>query len=279
MLAHYLRIYDPELAPKAMLHFASRSPRDWNNFHVVDILDRDRLLNVVKNVNPEVVINAAVYGDIMGCERNPELAFETNSEGQRNVISVCNKVGAKVVYISTNSVFCGESGKYTEDLNPHPGTVYGRSKLAGEVATREEANDWLILRVTALFGEYDGQMDFVQKIIHELSAGNPFQCWEQVITPTFGSFAAKVIMDLVEKKAKGVWHVGGRESFPRYEIGELIREKLMQRQLTTRIGTIDRIPTPVGLPSNRSFSVVKLKRELPELEFPDFSDCIDRLIK
>lgn len=276
MFGHYL--HEVGEASHLDLHFASRSPRPWKDFHVVDILDREGLRNVVKKIDPEVVINTAVYGNIAGCERDPDLAFRTNRDGQRNVISVCNELGVKVVYISTNSVFCGKTGNYTEEHIPHPGTVYGRSKLSGEEATKQGANDWAIFRITALFGDYPDQMDFVRKIIHELSQGRDFQCWDQIITPTYGPFVAQAILELVDRGVEGIWHIGGIKSYPRHEIGKIIERDLREALGTGNqggigdrtIGTIACIPTPHGLPLNRSFSVEKLKRELPELEFPDF---------
>ncbi len=285
MLAHYLRPFSPT--------FASRTPRDWaaqdgNNekgdlrkFHVVDIRDIQRLRSVVEEVKPDVVINAAVFGNIRECEKNPGMANEVNHLGQRNVVTVCNEQGIKVVYISTNSVFCGRTGNYTEMDIPHPGTVYGQSKLRGEEATRngamwegekEEAGDWAIFRITAIFGEYPGFQDFVQKTIHELRAGNTFSCWDQVISPTYGPFAAKAMMELIERNVKGVWHIAGKEQLRRDEIGEIIRKRIMG-------GEIRKVGTPGGLPLNRTLSIEKLQHELPDQEIPAFEECVDRMIE
>lgn len=233
MLAHYLRPYHP--------YFASKTHKDWGNFPVIDIRDLRGLRKLVKDMDPGVVINAAAFGNINACERNPELADDVNHQGQRNVIRVCNELGIKLVYISTNSVFCGQSGNYGEDHVPHPGTEYGKSKLRGEEATRGEANDWAIFRITAIFGDYPGQMDFVQKTIHELKEGNTFSCWDQVISPTYGPFAAKVMMELVEREVEGVWHIAGKEQLRRYKIGEIVRRRIGK-------GWIDRIPILVSHP-------------------------------
>lgn len=266
MVAHYLRPYH--------LHFASRTKKDWNHphpHHVVDIRDPVSVLRIIEEVNPDVVINAAVFGNIQACERDPAQADLVNQQGQRNVIRVCNDLGVKVVFISTNSVFCGRSGNYSEDHEPHPGTAYGRSKLRGERATQEEADDWAIFRITAIFGDYPGTRDFVQKAIHELSSGNTFPCWDQRITPTYGPFAAQAIFKLVERGVNGVWHVAGKERLRRDEIGEMVRRRVGK-------GTVVRIPTPPGLPLDRTMSIEKLRKELPGLEIPDFEACLDAVI-
>jgi len=264
MLAHYFKSFKP--------HFASKTWKDWDNFHIVDILELEGLREVLTRVDPEVVINAAAFGNIIACESHPELADNVNHRGQRNVIKVCNEKGIKLVSISTNSVFCGTTGNYSEEHIPHPGTVYGQSKLRGEEATRREAGDWAIFRITAIFGDYPGQkMDFVQKLIHELSLGNTLDCWDQVISPSYGPFVAKVIMKLLGRGVNGIWHIAGKEQLIRYEIGENIQRKLGK-------GRTRKVGTPVGLPLNRTLSIAKLKNELPDLEFPEFEKCVDELI-
>lgn len=283
MLGYYLRPFSPT--------FASRSPRDWavqngtdvdsNNFHMVDVLDLDGLRKVVQKVDPEVIINTAVYGNINLCEQNPKIAERVNHQGQRNAISVCNELGVKMVYISTNSVFCGRSGNYPEDHKPHPDTVYGRTKLLGEGATREEADDWAIFRITALFGDYPGFQDFVQLLIRELRAGRDMDCWDQVISPSYGPFVAEAIMELIEGGAEGVWHVAGREQLSRLRIGEIVQNKLkgMDGDTGIDVGEVSVIATPNGLPINRTLSIKKLTREYGHLNIPDFGDCVDKVIK
>lgn len=274
MLAHYLRFLDDRSpSPRSIdLHFASRSPKsDWENHHITDICDPPSLQAIIRDINPDVVINAAVFGNIQACEREPEKADQVNHQGQRNVIQVCNDLGIKMVYISTNSVFCGRSGNYTEDHEPHPGTEYGRSKLRGEIVTRQESNDWAIFRLTAIFGDYPEKQDFVQKAIGDLANGGNLTCWDQRITPTYGPFLADAIMKLVGRDVKGVWHVAGNESLSRYEIGDMVREMVSN-------GTVELVPTPTGLPKDRTLSIRKLRNEFPELEIPQFERSVDQMV-
>ena len=263
MVAHYLRPYHP--------HFASRSPRDWDHFHLMDIRDPDSVQHVIEDVDPDVVINAAVFGNIPACERDPMQADQVNHQGQRNVIKVCNDLGIKLVYISTNSVFCGWTGNYSEDHDPHPGTEYGRSKLRGEEATREGSRDWAIFRITSIFGDHPEKQDFVQKAISYLGQGRTFTCWDQRISPTYGPFAAQAIIELVERGAKGVWHVAGNDQLRRDEIGEIVKQRIGR-------GRIERSPTPTGLPRDRTMSIGKLRKELPDLEIPEFQESLNELV-
>jgi len=269
MVAHYLR---PLHNSPHELHFASRSEKpDWENHHIVDICDPPSLRSTIEEVNSDVVINAAVFGNIQACESNPTEADRVNHQGQRNVIEVCNDLGIKLVYISTNSVFCGRTGYYTEDHIPHPGTEYGRSKLRGEETTRQVSNDWAIFRITAIFGDYPGTMDFLQKAISVLKDGGTMPCWDQRVTPTYGPFLAETIMELIERGVEGVWHVAGNEGLARYEIGDMV-----QKQIGS--GSIEQIPTPAGLPLDRTLSTDKLRSVFPHMNGPTFERSVERMV-
>ena len=264
MLAHYFKPYHP--------HFASKSRKDRENFHLLDIRDIEALRDEVEKVEPDVIINTAALGDIRSCEEQPVLAEEQNHLVHRNVVSVCNEKSIRLVYISTSSVFSGKRGNYREEDVPHPTTVYGQTKLRGEEATKDGAGNWAIFRVTAIFGDYPRRRDFVWQLIHELGQGKTFTCWDQVISPSYGPFVAGAIMSLVRKGAKGIWHVAGKEQLSRYEIGTIIRRYLKK-------GEITRVKTPETLPRNRSLCAEKLKHELPDLQFPGFEDCVRMMIE
>ncbi len=262
MLAYYLKPYQP--------YFASKSWKNWENFHILDIRKPESLNKVADKIKPDVIINTAALGNIKRCEKEPELAENTNHLAHRNVIKLCNKSDIKLIFISTSSVFGGERGNYREDDSPHPTTVYGQTKLKGEEATKMESDNWAIFRITAIFGNYPEKQDFIQKTISEFKAGKSFEFWDQVISPSYGPFVAETIIKLVERDVNGIWHIAGAEQLSRYEIGEIILRCVGK-------GNIKRVNTPKGLPGNRSLCVEKLKKEL-NLKFPDFQAIITRLI-
>ncbi len=121
----------------------------------VDIRIREDVLSTVKAVKPDVVIHAAAYTDVDGCESNEELAMAVNGEGTRNVALACRETGARMFYYSTDYVFDGTTeSAYVEDDEPNPLNVYGKSKLAGEIAVREILAEAVILRVAWMYGRH-----------------------------------------------------------------------------------------------------------------------------
>jgi len=270
MLGYYLHKLSVEQADHE-IHFASRTSKDWDHFHVVDIQDKESISRVVQRIYPDIIINTAVYGGIKRCEEHPLDAEEVNHWAHYHVIDICNDLGIPVIYVSTNSVFCGQSGNYHEDDDANPTTVYGQTKRRGELATINRADDWSIFRITALFGEFPEQQDFVQKLISELGRGNTFHCWDQVICPSHGPFVADVIYRLIMKRVRGIWHITGNHQLSRYEIGETVRKSMVG-------GRIEQEPTPHGLPIMRTLNIDKLSGAIPELEFPDFHETVQQLI-
>ena len=108
---------------------------------------------ILKELKPDVVINTAAYHKTDECEENPEKSFLVNSVGARNIALICKEIGAIDVYISTDYVFDGSKGEsYTEEDVPDPINVYGVSKYAGEILTRNICDRYYIVRVASLFG-------------------------------------------------------------------------------------------------------------------------------
>jgi dTDP-4-dehydrorhamnose reductase len=99
----------------------------------VDVADYEAVLMLVAEFAPEVVLHAAAYTDVDGCERDPDRAYRVNALGTQNVALASARVGADLVAVSTDYVFDGTKGEpYLEFDEPNPLSVYGRSKLAGE---------------------------------------------------------------------------------------------------------------------------------------------------
>ncbi len=263
MLAWYLRNFD--------LSFASKSPKDWTRVYPLDIRRPEEVDQAMQKLEPDVIINTAVMGDIMLCEKNQKEAEDVNHQAQRKVIAACNKHGVRMIYLSTSSVFDGGAGNFREEDETRPGTIYGQTKLSGEQATREMAEDWAIFRISALFGNYPYRKDFIAQIAHRFRNQERYSFWDQVISLSYGPFVATTIMDLVKREVSGIWHIVSDTPMSRYEIGKAVQHYIGK-------GEVAQSKTPAHLPQNRSLCVDKLKTELPGLGFPDFQDCLRKVL-
>ena len=119
----------------------------------VDILDEDSLNDELQTILPDVVIHAAAMTDVDRCELDYKRAFQVNVRGTMYVAEACNRIGARMVYLSTCHVFDGtKKESYSENSRPNPKNAYGFTKWTGEVITQSTANNFLIVRISKLFG-------------------------------------------------------------------------------------------------------------------------------
>jgi dTDP-4-dehydrorhamnose reductase len=130
----------------------------------VDIRDLRQVLKVVRLSRPDVIIHAAAYTDVDGCEADHDKAFEVNRDGTWNVAQACSEMGARMVYYSTDYVYDGaKPTAYIETDIPNPKTVYGQSKLEGEEVVQDMVHDFAILRIAWVYGRHG--KNFVKTMI------------------------------------------------------------------------------------------------------------------
>jgi dTDP-4-dehydrorhamnose reductase len=171
----------------------------------IDITDMCSVQRVLVTLKPRVVINAAAYTDVDGCQSDTELALQVNGEGVAHLAMISKEIGAKLVQVSTDYVFDGrKESPYQEDDAPAPLSVYGESKLAGELNAKFNP-DHLIVRTQWLYGH--GGKNFVETMLRlagERSALDVVD--DQVGSPTWTYDLALAIKALIDKGCSGTYH-------------------------------------------------------------------------
>jgi len=173
----------------------------------LDITKPDNVQQAVLSVRPEVIIHAAANTNVDQCERNEDSACLVNALGTRNVTVAAVKIGAKLVYISTDYVFNGKAGRpYTEFDVPDPINIYGKSKLAGERYVASLSNKYFIVRTSWLYGYYG--KNFVKTMLNLAQEKNEVSVVnDQVGSPTYTKDLAHFIEELVQTELYGIYHV------------------------------------------------------------------------
>jgi dTDP-4-dehydrorhamnose reductase len=185
----------------------------------LDITQKSDVKSLVSSFHPTVIINAAAATNVDWCENHRDEAWKTNVVGVENLVEAARKVGAKVIHISTDYVFDGKHGPYSEDDKPNPLSYYGKSKLASENALRVSAIPYTILRTIVLYGCGIGVKDnFPLWVIKSLRAGKPISCAvDQVSNPTHVNDLAYAVVKAYELNREGLYHVCGSERLSRYD--------------------------------------------------------------
>ena len=176
----------------------------------VTILDT---LGILKELKPDVIINTAAYVRVDDSELYPEKAFQVNAIGALNVARVASEIDAVNVYISTDYVFDGTKGEpYTEEDTPNPINVYGLSKYAGEIFTRNYSKKYYIVRVASLYGKAGARGkggNFVDFMIQKARNGEEVRVVDDTfMSPTYTKDVARTLKKFLELKPEfGVYHM------------------------------------------------------------------------
>jgi dTDP-4-dehydrorhamnose reductase len=170
----------------------------------------------------EVIIHAAALTDVDACELDPERAHRVNVAGTGHVAAAASRLGARLVYVSTDYVFDGAKPEpYTEEDQPNPINVYGRTKLEGERTAQRFVAAALIVRTAWVYGL--GTRNFVTEILRLARANKTLRVVDdQVGSPTWARDLAEVIRDLVRLGASGIVHAAGAGACSRFELARAI---------------------------------------------------------
>jgi dTDP-4-dehydrorhamnose reductase len=188
-----------------------------------DLTDLTRVRRVLEALRPEVLIHAAAIADPDTCETNPEEAFRVNAGGTANIVAVAGEMGFGVVLISTDAVFNGwKNSPYVETDVPRPLSVYGQSKLEAEKHVRHLARHW-VFRVSVLFGP--GKVNFVDKGLRKIKNGETYVvASDQVGSATYTLDAAAKIVEVVEARRHGLYHLCNQGQCSRLELAQCAAE-------------------------------------------------------
>ena len=172
----------------------------------LDITDLDAVIRAVRAQKPDLILNAAAYTDVDGCESHQELAYRVNAIGPRNLAIGALETDASLLHISTDFVFDGETDTPYLEFDPvNPQSVYGKSKLAGEQAIREISPRHYILRTAWLYG-HNGH-NFVKTMLRLAGERDSISVVnDQVGTPTTTADLIEAIKAVMGSGAYGTYH-------------------------------------------------------------------------
>jgi dTDP-4-dehydrorhamnose reductase len=186
----------------------------------LDITDKNAVFSIIERLRPELVINAAAYTKVDGCEENIELAFSVNGTAPGYIAEACERIGSKLVHFSTDYVFDGKKMEYTESDKPDPINVYGASKLKGEQAIARATERHYIIRTSWLFGLHGA--NFVDTML-KLGAANPVVrvVNDQFGKPTYTKDLAQKIQEILNHDY-GIYHITNEGVCSWYEFASAI---------------------------------------------------------
>ena len=234
------------------------------DYFPMDITKKEDVKDSVKKYLPEIIINTAAFTNVDGCETERELSWRVNVDAVKHFIIASRINSSKVIHISTDYIFDGKQGNYTETSKPNPLSYYGKSKLAAENALVTSGIDFSILRTMIIYGTGKNlRPNFAVWLIDMLSEQNTVRIVDdQFGMPTMVDDLGWALVKMVDKNRSGIYNVCGSEYLSRYEFAvKLAGIFELNENLIMPIKTSD-LNQAAGRPMNSSFIMLKAETDL-----------------
>lgn len=259
----------------------------------MDLADPEAIRRTVQSVRPDIIINPAAHTAVDKAESEPDLAMAVNGIAPGVLAEEARKLDAMLVHYSTDYVFDGsKDSPYTEDDNPNPQSVYGRTKLAGEDAVRASGCKHLILRTSWVYGVHGG--NFIKTILRLAKERDELRIVaDQFGAPTWARDLASATMNALiawdmsgwDAELGGTFHLtaGGRTNWHQYaeEIVRLARmydQTLAAKQLVIKPIATHEYPVPAKRPANSVLSNERI-RETYGIVMPQWQESLAECVR
>jgi dTDP-4-dehydrorhamnose reductase len=243
----------------------------------LDITNLDKVKKTISQYNPDVILNCASYNFVDKAEEDFDSAYNVNATGVRNLAFACKKKHILLVHFSTDYVFDGtKEDFYTEEDSPNPINNYGKSKLLGEEFLKEESDNFLLFRVSWVFGE--GKQNFFYKLLDWAKSRKVLKIvYDQLSVPTYTGEIANITMFAINKGMRGLYHLTNSGYASRYEVARYFLERIGFDNLILPVSS-DYFPSHARRPYFSAMSNSRISKDL-NVEIPDWKVGIERYIK
>ncbi len=201
----------------------------------MDVSNEDEVRSVLGRFRPDVVIHCAAETNVDLCEAQPERAERINAGGTRHIARVAADLGVGVIFVSSDSVFDGSRGGYSETDQTAPLNVYSRTKLLGEQAVLESSGENLVVRTNMFGWNMLPKKSLSEWCLAQLREGNEIRGFADVLfSPLLVNDIASLVLETYEAGLRGLFHLGARDHTSKYEFALKIARAF---QLDERIVT------------------------------------------
>ena len=192
----------------------------------VDIREIGTVERAVRETDPDALINCAAVTELDKIEADPKEAYDVNAYGAENVAKVASTHSKRLVHVSTDSVFDGEKGGYSETDIPAPVNEYAKSKRLGEELVKGASDDYVVIR-TNFYGDFPGGRSLFNWILDNLRASRKFGGFADIVfNPMEVENLSAGLLELAGSKYTGILHVGSDRAYSKYEFARTIAERL-----------------------------------------------------
>jgi dTDP-4-dehydrorhamnose reductase len=233
-------------------------------YRELDVTNKNSVRELILSFFPDYIINTSAYTNVDKSETEKETAWKINVRGVENISLYSWTIDAHLVHISTDYIYDGKNGPYTEEDKPNPIGYYGRTKLASENSIRTSGSRYTIIRTNILYGPARyGRPDYVKWAVISLKEGKKINIvTDQIGNPTYIDDLVDGINRIIEFKKEGIYNIGGAELISRYDFTLRISDFFkLDRSLIIPILTKD-LNQPAARPLKSGLVILKARTEL-----------------
>ncbi|TMI29973.1 dTDP-4-dehydrorhamnose reductase [Candidatus Bathyarchaeota archaeon] len=264
--------FAPNYGYEALSTHNARHPEDSKSFKL-DITDGEATRMLLEEVKPEVIVNTAALHNVDYCETHQEEAHRVNVEGTANLADTASKLGSRFIYVSTDYVFDGRTGHYSESDVPNPLHYYARTKVEGE-AVASKVPSYAIARPSVIYGwnplEATGipsssgkTVNFAMYVLDKFGKNETVKAVnDQFSSPTFADNMAEAVLRIASFDGSGIFHTAGRSCISRYEFALKIAEVFNYPTTLVQPVSSKDFKQAAERPKNSCLSVDDTEREL-----------------
>lgn len=243
-----------------------------------DTLNLDNEENYdVKSFNPDVIVHCGALTHVDYCEQHPSESYEKTVQSTNNIISLAKELNARLVFISTDYIFDGESGPYDETAVPNALSVYGKHKLEAEKNVIDANPENIIIRITNVYGDEERGKNFVARIIDQIVEQQKLTLRlpiDQYATPVNAMDVARCIYLLLKDRKNGVYHISGTDYMNRVQLALTILKYFPDADYELIPLTTEQINAPAPRPLQGGLKNKKFMSEYPDFRFSTVDDFV-----
>ena len=241
--------------------FFSQPMSDYAHLDICNSAAVDKLICAAQ---PAIIYCPAACPGVDYCEEHPQQSYAVNVTGIENVACSARKIGALMVFFSSDYIFDGRDGPYHELDAPNPICVYGRHKLQAERLVADLLPDaHVIARITVVYGWESAGKNFVFRLIHSLRHHEPISVpSDQISSPTYAPSLAAAAIELAQRRFTGTWHISGPQCMDRYEFALLVAETFKLDTSLIEPVTTDQLQQIAPRPLRAGMTTAKARKAL-----------------
>ena len=231
----------------------------------------------IGSYQPDVIMLCGALTHVDYCEENKVESYERTVATTQHIVDLCRKINAKLVYTSTDYVFDGQDGPYTEEDEMNPLSVYARHKVEAEEIIKNNLSDYLIYRITNVYGDELRGKNFVARIVNDIKDGREWTMklpYDQYATPVNAYDIGRVTWLLLQDQKTGIYNVASTDFVNRCQLADRVLKYFPNHKCTViPISTAD-LKQTANRPLTGGLITAKFLSEYPDFVFSNVDDYL-----